>query len=111
MSVAYLRPTMVADPRSGGALVREDWANPQRIPAEGAFVLSADTDSTSDGRSETTSQTWTLYVPDGVAEPAPSDRVEFDGIVFVQDGRAVRERNPFTGWAPYAQVRLVRTGA
>jgi hypothetical protein len=111
MSVVYLRPTMVADPRSGGALVREDWSDPQRIPAEGAFVLSADTDSTSDGSNETTSQSWTLYVPVGVAEPDSSDRVDFDGAVFVQDGRAVRERNPFTGWAPYAQVRLIRTGA
>ena len=111
MSVTYLRPTMVGDPRAGGALVREDWSNPARVPAAGAFVLSADTDSTSDGSNETTSQSWTLYVPDGADEPQPTDRVEFDGHVFVQDGRAVRERNPFTGWAPYAQVRLVRTGA
>lgn len=110
MAVEYLRPGVVIDPYSGEP-DGEDWAAATRHPAGAAFVLSSFTDSTSDGTNATVGESWTLYIPTGSPSPGPTDRVLFDGAVFVQDGVAVRERNPFTGWAPYAQVRLRREGA
>lgn len=107
MAVTYLTPTIITDPYSGQP-GGEDWTNPARTEAPAAFVLSAATDSTNDGTNETTTTTWTLYIPEGATSPGPHDRVEFDGQVFVLDGQPIREQNPFTGWAPYAQVRLER---
>lgn len=108
MAVTYLTPVDELDPYSGEP-VGEDWSNPTRTDAPAAFVLSSATDSTNDGTRETTTITWTLHIPEGEISPGPSDRVEFDGEQFVLDGRPIRERNPFTDWAPYAQVRLERT--
>lgn len=108
MAVTYLTPAVVTDPYSGQP-VGEDWSDPTRTDAPSAFVLSSSTDSTNDGTRETTRLTWTLHIPEGELEPGADDRVEFDGQMFVLDGRPIREQNPFTGWAPYAQVRLERT--
>lgn len=105
--VTYLTPTLAADPYSGQP-AGDDWAEPVRTEAPSAFVLSSSTLDTSDGTNLTTSESWTLYVPEGEVEPGPRDRIEVDGQVFVMQGRPVRERNPFTGWAPYAQARLTR---
>lgn len=106
--VEYLTPTMVVDPVSLED-VSEDWRDPAVTDAPNAFVLQAATGTTSsDGVESMDSQAWTLFVPEGEREPGARDRVRFDGQVFVQDGVAIREVNPFTGWAPYAQVRLVR---
>lgn len=73
-------------------------------------MLSGSTLDASDGANVTTAESWTLHIPAGEVEPGPRDRVEWDGAVFVLEGRPVRERNPFTGWAPYARARLSRAG-
>lgn len=105
--VTYLSPGMIMDPVSG-LPEREDWANAKRVDAPRAFVLQAATSTDdADGTARTDKQTWTLYIPEGELEPGRRDRIEFDGTLFAQDGVCVREVNPFTGWAPYAQVRLV----
>lgn len=108
--VAYLTAGVKADPYSGQP-IGEDWSNPTRTEAPAAFVLSASTDASSDGTNRTVSTVWTLFVPEGEKSPEPGDRIDFDGQLFVMDGVPIRERNPFTGWAPYAQVRLERSGA
>lgn len=107
--VTYLSPVVVEDPYSGqpGA---PDWSSPIRTEAPAAFVLSASTDAVSDGTNRTVSTVWTLHIPEGEQSPKRGDRIEFDGQEFVMDGVPIRERNPFTGWAPYAQVRLERSG-
>jgi len=107
MAVTYLTPGEITDPYSG-LPVGEDWESPTRTDAPTAFVLSAATDKANDGTSATVTLTWTLFVPEGEISPGPSDRVEFDGQVFSLDGKPIREVNPFTGWAPYAQVRIER---
>lgn len=107
--VTYLSPGTAVDPYSGEP-VGEDWTDVTRTDAPAAFVLSSASSDTSDGTNITTRVTWTLYVPEGERSPGPRDRVEFDGQVFSQDGVPIRERNPFTGWAPYAQVRLTLEG-
>lgn len=109
MSVVYLTPRLVDDPYSGAA-TSEDWSDPAPTEAPSAFVLSSTTADTSDGQNITTAVAWTLYVPEGEVEPGPRDRVEFAGEVFAIDGAVIREVNPFTGWAPYAQARLTRVG-
>ena len=105
MAVFYLRPTVVTDPYSG-VPDSEDWGAPERIDVPAAFVITSDTSTSTDGTNEADAQSWTLYIPAGAPSPGPRDRVEFDGVVFAQDGIPVREVNPFTGWAPYARVRL-----
>jgi hypothetical protein len=80
--------------------------NPQRVDAPAAFILNSSTSETTDGQSDSATVGWVLYIPEGEVEPHPGDKVELDGVTFAQNGRPLRERNPFTGWAPYAQVRL-----
>lgn len=105
--VEYLTPTMERDPVSG-LEVRENWAAATVTQAPGAVVLTPQTDTkTADGVESMDSQGWTLYVPEGEAEPGVRDRIRMDGVVFAQVGVCVRQRNPFTGWAPYAQVKLI----
>lgn len=106
--VTYLTPTVELDPYSG-LPVGEDWGNPVRTEAPSAFVLSSTTSVGADNANQTTTTTWTLYVPEGEISPPVDARIEFDGEVFTQNGKAIREVNPFTGWAPYAQVRLTRS--
>lgn len=109
--VEYLSPVLKIDPVSL-LPIGEDWEHATVTDAPAAFVLSASTrTSSSDGVESVDSEAWTLFVPAGEQSPEPRDRVRFDGQVFVQDGVAVREVNPFTGWAPYAQVRLHRLEA
>lgn len=105
--VSYLLPVLIVDPVSG-LPEREDWEAAKRVEAPRAFVLQAATSTDdADGTARTDRQSWTLYIPEGEVEPGRRDRIEFDGTLFAQDGVCVREVNPFTGWAPYAQVRLV----
>lgn len=108
MAVTYLTPKLELDPYSG-KVIAEDWSEPTATDAGAAFVLSSATSQSNDGTNETTSLAWTLHIPEGSPSPGARDRVAFDGQVFVLDGRPIRERSPFTGWAPYAQVRLERT--
>lgn len=107
--VTYLTAKREVDPYSGQP-VGLDWDEPTRTEAPEAFVLNSSSSNTNDGQSTTTEIAWMLFIPTGEVEPKPGDRVEFDGTVFAMNGRPLRQRNPFTDWAPYAQVQLTMQG-
>lgn len=105
--VTILRGTPVQDPYSGQE-TGLDWTNPERIESPELFVLQDTSSSESDGIQTTTTDAWRLYVPEGAIAPTARDRIEYDGERWTLAGNPLRERNPFTGWAPYASVRIVR---
>lgn len=107
--VAYLTPAKTLDPYSG-LPTSLNWDDVTRTEAPAAFVLNSGSSAETDGQSSTVQVNWTLYIPQGEIEPAAGDRIDVDGVIFVQNGRPLRQRNPFTGWAPYAQVQLTQQG-
>lgn len=50
----------------------------------------------------------TFYLSDGAPVPSASDRLEVRGVVYEIDGQPQEYRNPFTGSAPGAVLRLER---
>ena len=86
-----------------------DWSdNPDRIDVDG-FVSSVSSSSPLDPARSQVDTTLALYATDPFADVLPGDRIIYaTGIGYVRTMPAA-DRNPWTGWQPYKEIRLYET--
>jgi len=110
-TVYRLRAKPVLDPYSK-KLVGGDWATPDVLPIEGAFVASTSTSMLGDATRSQALEAKSLYcAPD--ADVQKGDRIrdgEEGASVYTIDGiPPAADTNPFTGWTPAREIPLTRS--
>lgn len=105
--VVRLRATEKIDPYSQ-EVVGEDWKKPDRKAIPGASVLTVNSTDPADPLRKRVITTKTLSMPPK-ADVVETDRIEFDGQVYVIDGEIQRDRSPFTGDVLEASAILRRS--
>ncbi|VXB75183.1 hypothetical protein [Pseudoclavibacter sp. 8L] len=93
--VVRLRAAKTVDPYSEEE-VGEDWKKPDRLTIPGASVLTVNTTDPADPLRKRVITTKALSMPPA-SDVVETDRIEFDGQVYVIDGEIQRDRSPFTG--------------
>jgi hypothetical protein len=110
-TVDRLRPKgTVVDPYTKKP-VPGDWADPDVLPLQDAFVAQTSTSLLGDATREQALESMSLYV--GAADVKKGDRIRVGGPggdTYTIDGTvSVPQAHPFTGWTPQREIPLTRS--
>lgn len=107
MTVTRLRAEATADKYGNPGAVR-DWAHAQRTEFSGVAVQPQEQVETVGDRTALTTG-WHLFTPPGMdMDLLPTDRIEYDGIVYEVDGEVARFG--LAGRVHHIETRIVRVG-
>jgi len=87
--------------------IEGDWATPEEIELDGAFVAQSSTSRVGDATRTSALEQKSLYCA-ADADVQLGDRIRVGTSVFPVDGIPASDVNPFTGWQPVREVPLQR---
>lgn len=101
------RAQQVADPYNPSRTV-EDWTLPTvDLPLTGCYINSTSTNVLPAAARTQQDIYKSLFSPDPTVDVKVGDRIlDVDGYLYQIKDRPVRDRNPFTGWQPIAEIPL-----
>lgn len=110
-TIYRLRAGLVED-EDAGEQVRGDWANPEELKIEGAFIAQSSTSLLGDATREQALEAKSLFC-EGSIDIQKGDRIRdgADGApLYTIDGiPPTADTNPFTGWTPPREIPLTRS--
>ena len=105
-TVVRERAKPILDPYSQEQ-IGEDWANPDKLTLDDAFVSSSTSTANTGEIREQVVTSKSLYLEEPDADVQLGDRIRTPGHLYVIEVLPEADVNPFTGWQPVREVPLV----